>query len=178
MNWHLLVVDLQQGFAPHIHGWDGVLSRSMTMINAARELQIPTTATEQYPAKLGETVAEVKAALGDAPLFSKMTFSCLRVPEVWARVTAASPVNLLLLGIETHVCLLQTVLDALTRAPGCVRPYLLIDAISSRRVLDRDTAFGRLERAGAILTTVESAIFEVLEEAGTARFKRILPLVK
>jgi nicotinamidase-related amidase len=176
MNWHVLVVDLQQGFAPHILGWDAVLSRALTMINAARALDIPITATEQYPARLGATVPAVKEALGDAPLFEKTAFSCLRVPEVKARVTAAVPVNLLLLGIETHVCLLQTALDAL--ALDGVRPHLLVDAISSRRALDRDTAFERLARAGAVLSTVESAIFETLEEAGTARFKRILPLVK
>ncbi len=178
MDWHLLVVDLQQGFAPHIQGWEGVLACSVTMINAARALEIPITATEQYPAKLGPTVPEIKDALGDAPVFSKTVFSCLRVPEVWARVTAAAPVNLLLLGIETHVCLLQTAIDALQRAPGRIRPYMLVDAIGSRRALDRDTALDRLRHAGAILTTVESAIFEALEEAGTARFKRILPLVK
>ncbi len=178
MSWHVLVVDLQKGFAPHIEGWSGVVSRSVLMINAAKELDIPITATEQYPAKLGETVPEVKAALGDAPIFTKTAFSCLRVPEVRARATATAPVNLLLLGIETHVCVLQTALDALARDSGGIRPYLLLDAIGSRRAVDREAALRRLERAGAILTTVESAIFEILEEAGTARFKRVLPLLR
>ncbi len=178
MDWHLLVIDLQEGFAPHIQGWDGVLSRSLTMIDAAREMRIPITATEQYPEKLGATVLEVKAALGEAPVYSKLAFSCLRVPDVRARVRAAAPVNLLLLGIETHVCILQTALDALERAPGLIRPYVLVDAVGSRRPLDRDTALRRLEHAGAVLTTVESAIFEALEEAGTPRFRRVLPLVR
>lgn len=178
MNWHLLVVDLQEGFAPHIHGWDGVLSRSATMIAAAREMRIPITATVQYPEKLGTIVSEIKAALGEAPVCSKTVFSCLRVPDVRARTHAAAPVNLLLAGIETHVCILQTALDALEQASGPVRPYVLVDAVGSRRPLDRDTALRRLERAGAVLTTVESAIFEALEEAGTPRFKRVLPLVR
>ncbi len=178
MNWHLLAVDLQEGFAPHIHGWDDLRSRAVTMIDAARELGIPITATEQNPEKLGATVPDVKAALGEAPVRSKLAFSCLRVPDVLARVRAAVPVNLLILGIETHVCILQTALDALARPPGEIRPYVLVDAVGSRRPLDRDTALRRLERAGAVLTTVESAIFEALEEAGTPRFRRVLPLVR
>ena len=178
MNWHLLVVDLQEGLAPHIHGWDGLCSRAVTMINAARELAIPITATEQNPEKLGGTIPAVKAALGETPVFSKLAFNCLRAPEVPARVCAPAPVNLLILGIETHVCILQTGLDALARFSGDIRPYVLVDAVGSRRPLDRDTALRRLERAGAVLTTVESVIFEILQEAGTSRFRRVLPFVR
>ncbi len=176
MSWHLLIVDIQEGFAPHIHGWDSLLRRSETMIEAAWRLDIPMTATEQNPTKLGGTVTSIKNLLEGIPVFPKMTFSSLRVPAVWERVAAVTPVNLLCVGIETHVCVLQTVLDAL--AMSGVRPYVLQDAIGSRRAVDRDTALRRLERAGAALTTVESVIFEILGEAGTDRFRSILPLVK
>ena len=178
MQWHLLVVDIQDAFAPHITGWDAVTSRARIMIEAARKLDAAVTATEQYPERLGPTIAPVKAALDGLPIFPKTAFSSLRVPEVLARITDTRPVHLLLVGIEAHVCVLQTALDALALPGGGVTPYVLVDAVSSRRPLDRDTAFRRLECAGAVLSTVESAIFEMLGRAGTARFKSILPLVK
>ena len=72
----------------------------------------------------------------------------------------------------------RRVLNAISRGEGRITPYLLVDAIGSRREIDRDTALRRMERAGAVLSTVESAIFEIVEEAGTARFRSILPLVR
>jgi nicotinamidase-related amidase len=169
-------VDIQEGFAPHIHGWESLLGRSETIVEAARRLGLPMTATEQNPAKLGSTVDRISSRIPEVPVYPKMTFSSLRVPEVWNRVAAATPVNLVLLGIETHVCILQTALEALSMSG--VTPYLLVDAISSRRELDRDTALRRLQRSGAVLTTVESVIFEILGEAGTDGFRAVLPLVK
>ena len=177
MNWHLLVVDIQEAFASHIAGWQEMLPRCETLIQAFQKLGLPITATEQNPRRLGSTVSPIKQLLAGVPIFAKMHFSCLRASEVGDRVRAATPVNLVLVGIETHVCVLQTALDALA-SPDGVTPYLPVDAIGSRRELDRATAFRRLERAGAILTTVESVIFEIVEEAGTDRFRAILPLVK
>jgi nicotinamidase-related amidase len=177
VNWHLLVVDIQEAFAPHIHGWERVIAGGERMIQAARKLAVPVTATEQNPAKLGPTVPRIARALGDAPVYTKMAFSSLRVPAVWRGLAEAAPVNVVCVGIEAHVCVLQTALDALAM-PGGVTPFVPVDAVSSRRELDRDTALRRLERAGAVLTTVESVIFEILEEAGTDRFRAVLPLVK
>ena len=177
MAWHLLVIDTQEAFVPHIDGWDSMVRRTETMVLAARRLDVPVTATEQNPGKLGPTVPPVVAALGDSPVYSKLAFSCLRVPEVRDRIAGEVPVNLVCVGIEAHVCVLQTALDALG-LPGGVTPYLAVDAIGSRRALDRSTALRRLERAGAVLTTVESVIFEILGAAGTDRFRAVLPLVR
>jgi nicotinamidase-related amidase len=177
VSWHLLVIDIQEAFVPHIAGWDSVVARAETMVRAARRLGVPVTVTEQNPDKLGPTCPPIAAALPDVPVHSKLAFSCLRVPEVRSRVAADAPVNLICVGIEAHVCVLQTALDALS-VPGGVTPYLPVDAIGSRRALDRDTALRRLERAGAVLTTVESVVFEILGAAGTDRFRAVLPLVK
>ncbi len=177
MKWHLLVIDIQAAFASHIENWDAVCTRSQIMIQAADRLGIPIIVTEQYPEKLGATVPEIKKVLPDTPLFSKMAFSCLADPEVANRVTRETPVNLLLIGIETHVCVLQTALDALNNLDG-VTPYVIVDAVGSRKKQDREVALRRLEKEGAILTTSESVIFELLEQAGTEAFKKVLPLVK
>lgn len=177
-NWHLLVVDIQQSFSRHITGWEDMLPRCETMIKAAHELGIPVTATEQYPEKLGTTVPEIKRLLSNTPVFEKVAFSSLAHPEAKKLICASLPVKLLLLGIETHVCVLQTALDALSEVQGKITPYVLVDAVGSRRTIDRDTALSRLQREGAVLSTVESAIFEILGKAGTPAFKRILPLVK
>lgn len=178
MNWHLLVVDLQSGFAPHILQWDKLCQRAGTMIQAARRLGIPVTVTEQNPERLGATIPETAALLSDCPCFTKMTFSCLAHRDVQSRIMGAEPVNLVLVGIETHVCILQTALDALAHKPPAVTPYIPVDAVSSRFLLDKEIALRRLEREGAVLTTVESVIMEMVKEAGTDRFKAILPLVK
>jgi nicotinamidase-related amidase len=175
--WHLLVVDIQEAFAPHIHHWEPLLARCAVMIKAARALGLPITATEQNPSKLGHTVAPIAALLDGVPLFEKMAFSALRVPAVWNRIAARGPVNLILVGIESHVCILQTALTALGMGTA-VTPYLPLDAIGSRRVLDRDTAFRRLEQGGAVATTVESVILEIVQEAGTDRFRSVLSLIR
>jgi len=177
VNWHLLVIDLQPPFATRIPDWGSIVERSCIAIEAAKRLQIPITATEQNPEKLGPTVEEVAEALAGVPRMPKMTFSCLRDQAVWRRIVTGGPTNLLIVGVETHVCVLQTALDAL-RAEPALQPYIAVDAVGSRKTLDRDTALRRLERAGAILTTVESAFFEILERAGTDKFRSVLPLFK
>lgn len=177
MNWHLLVVDLQKAFADHILDWSQVVARSAVMIQAAEKLGVPVSATEQNPEKLGPTVPEIAEHLKSVPVFSKKVFSSLGVPELKTKIAAQSPLNLIVVGIETHVCILQTALSALEMEKR-VTPYIPVDAVSSRRRIDRDTALGRLQREGAVLTTVESVIFEILGEAGTDRFRSILPLVK
>jgi len=177
VNWHLLVVDLQKAFAGHILDWSRVVDRSAVMIQAARKLEIPVSATEQNPEKLGPTVPEIAGCLENVPLFTKKVFSSLGVPELRERIAREAPVNLIIVGIETHVCILQTALSALGM-PERVTPCIPVDAVGSRRAVDRDTALSRLQGAGAVLTTVESVIFEILGEAGTDRFRSILPLVK
>lgn len=171
----LLVVDIQQKLLPLIHDHDGVIRASETMIRAAQLLEIPLTLTEQYPHGLGPTHPRILAAIGTPPPLQKMTFSVCGDADCLARLNQIERSQVLLIGIETHVCVLQTALDLLRFG---MQPVLLADATSSRRESDRDIALMRMRAAGVTVTTIESAIFELTHAAGTDLFKKILALVK
>ncbi|MBN1421731.1 MAG: hydrolase [Planctomycetes bacterium] len=175
MRWQLLVVDHQKAFVPHIAGWEGLIDRSRVMIRAARALEIPITATEQNREKLGPLVPEIAGELEGVPTFDKMTFSSFRDDAARERIRSLDAPRVLIVGIETHVCVLQTALDLVREG---FEPHVLADAVGSRRAQDRETALARLRAAGVVVSTVEAAIYEVLERAGTDAFRRILPIVR
>lgn len=172
----LLVVDIQQKLLPLIHNHESVLAQSERMVKAAAALGLPVTISEQYVRGLGPTLPSITAAAADAPHTEKMTFSYCQDPACRERLLSLDRRrHVLLIGIETHVCVLQTALDLLDMQHT---PYILADAVGSRRELDYRMALDRLRHAGAIVTTVESVIFELVRESGTDLFKRILPIVK
>jgi nicotinamidase-related amidase len=171
----LLVVDLQTRLFPHIADRDRVEEQSIRMIRAARQLGLPTFISEQYREGLGPTLPSVMAAAAEATVIEKLAFSVCGDPSADTKLAARGRQQVLLIGIEAHVCVQQTALDLLRRG---LAPVVLADAVSSRRALDRDVAFDRMRQAGVIVTTVESVIFELTGEAGTELFKRILPIVR
>jgi nicotinamidase-related amidase len=142
-------------------------------LDGARALGVSIAATEQYPKGLGPTVAELAERLADIP--SKLTFSCGGCPEVFERLRDDGRFKLLVVGIEAHVCVQQTVLDLL--ADG-FRVYVAVDAVGSRFEVDYRTALARMDSAGATLTSTEAALFEWCDEAGTDEFKRISALAR
>ncbi len=170
----LLVVDIQERLLPAIFEGDRCTDAAVGMVRAAQVLALPILVTEQYPAGLGPTVERLRAVLGAVPVFEKTRFSSC-IDTVLAQLRELDRPSLLVVGIEAHVCVQQTVLDLLRLG---WRVYVCADAVSSRRPLDRDTAIARMREAGAIITTTESAIFELLGEAGTETFKKILKIVK
>lgn len=171
----VLVVDIQQKLLPLIHDHDAVLRAAETMIRAAQMLAVPVTLTEQYPQGLGPTHPKILAAVGKHPPLQKMTFSVCGDQACLTKLNELNRPQVLVVGIEAHVCVLQTALDLLRFG---MQPVVLADAVSSRREFDRAVAFDRLRMAGVIVTTVESAIFELLHESGTDLFKKLLALVK
>ena len=170
----LLVVDIQEKLLPAIDHAEACVAAAKRMIEAARVLVVPTVVTEQYPAGLGPTCAAIKEALGDAPVAEKVRFSAC-VDSVMRALAQLSRRQVIVVGIEAHVCVQQTVLDLLRAG---YLPYVCADAVSSRQPLDRETAIARMRQAGAIITTTESVIFELLGQAGTQQFKQILRIVK
>ena len=170
----LLVVDYQDRLLPAIHDADRWVESARRMIEAAKVLDLPILLTEQYPDGLGRTCSVLREALGNIQPIEKTLFSAC-VPVVADRLRELARPNVIVVGIEAHVCVQQTVLDLL-RAGYTV--YLCADAVGSRRPLDRETAIERCRQAGAIITTTESATFELLGEAGIEQFKAILKLVK
>ena len=169
----LLVIDVQEKLLGAISGHERVAFNVRRLIDGAATVGLPVVATEQYPQGLGPTVPELAQRLGKIP--SKLTFSCGGCPDIFADLQGRGIHKLLLCGIEAHVCVQQTVLDLLA---GGWRVYVAVDAVGSRFEIDYRTALGRIDSAGATLTTTEAALFEWCQEAGTPQFKQISRLAR
>lgn len=169
----LLVVDVQGKLIGLIGGHARIIWNIGRLIEAAKALNLPIAVTEQYPRGLGPTVTELARQL--PPPAEKVAFSCGACPEIFASWTAKGVQRVLVAGIESHVCIQQTVLDLL--AAG-YRVYVPVDALGSRFEVDHQTALRRMEASGAVLTTTEAAMFEWCEAAGSPEFKEISRLVR
>ncbi|MBI4601111.1 MAG: hydrolase [Planctomycetes bacterium] len=175
----LLVIDVQERFRTAMAGFEAMAAGCARLARAFRALGLPVFATEQYPKGLGPTVPEVKDALRggalDVPIPEKTAFSSCGCEGFLEGLRAARVRCVLVCGIEAHVCVSQTVHDLL--AAG-YRVHVAADAVESRRERDRELALRRMERAGAVLTTGESAAFELLRDARHPRFKEVQALFK
>jgi nicotinamidase-related amidase len=170
----LLVVDLQDRLVPAMHNQEAIAA-AIRMTRAAKLLELPILVTEQYPAGLGATVPELQGTLPETTTrIGKLKFSAF-VPGIEAQLKAAGRKSVIVVGIEAHVCVQQTVLDLL-RAD--YRVYVCGDAITSRKPVDAELAVARMRQAGAIMTSTESVIFDLVDEAGTDLFKQMLKVVK
>src|SRR5260370_23313154 len=169
----LLVIDVQEKLVPLIPASGGLIRNIAFLIDAARVLEMPVQATEQYPKGLGATVGELAQRLPERP--NKVAFSCCTISSVVDNFRRAARPKLLLGGIETHVCVQQTALDLLALG---FRVYVPADGVASRFALDHEQALRRLENAGAIVTTCESAVFDWIRAARTPHFKEISRLVQ
>ncbi len=172
-NTALLVVDVQEKLLPFVAGGALIVWNIRRLLDAAKVLGLPEAATEQYPKGLGPTVPELAERLG--PLPSKLAFSAGGCPEIFAGLRSRGIHNVLVAGIEAHVCIQQTVLDLL--ADGW-RVFVAADAVGSRFEVDYQTALRRMDSAGATLTTTEAAVFEWCETAAAAEFKQISRLAR
>jgi nicotinamidase-related amidase len=169
----LLVIDVQEKLMIKIPAADAVVRNIAFLIDAARVLGLPVQATEQYPKGLGPTVPELAKRLPERP--DKVAFSCCVIPSVVDHFHLSARPKVVLAGIETHVCVLQTALDLLALEFWV---YIPVDAVASRYAIDHETALRRMERAGAILTTSEMAVFEWVGGADSPQFKEISRLVQ
>ncbi|HEY5342047.1 MAG TPA: isochorismatase family protein [Solirubrobacteraceae bacterium] len=163
----LVVVDVQEGFRSY-ESFAGVADACAKLVQAARILDVPLLVSEQYPRGLGHTAPEV--GLEDERPLEKSVFSAARAEGF----DLAGRDQAIVCGIETHVCVSQTVLDLLERG---VQVQVPADAVGSRHGIDYERGLERLERAGAVVTTVEAALFELLERAGTPEFKAVQKLI-
>lgn len=170
----LLVIDVQEKLVPKIHGAAALVRNIAFLLDACRVLEVSAISTEQYAKGLGPTVPELASRLPASPP-DKLAFSSCAVDSVVDGFRRSGRTSVLVAGIETHVCVMQTVLDLLGLG---FRVFVPVDAVSSRGVLDHDTALRRMSAAGAILVTSEMAVFELTAVAGTPRFKEISRLVQ
>lgn len=169
----LLVIDVQEKLMAKIPQASELVRNVAFLIDGARLLDLPVLATEQYPKGLGPTVPELLPRLPERP--EKVAFSCCAIPAVVEKLRIAGRPKVLLAGIETHVCVQQTALDLLALD---FRVYIPVDAVTSRYKVDHKYALKRLEKAGCILTTSESAVFEWTGGADHPKFKSVSALVQ
>ncbi len=177
-NTQAIIVDVQERLFPHIDEHEALSARLQILIRGLHELRLPIVLTEQYRKGLGPTIEPVTEALdavGEFQLFEKMAFSCCDDPTIGEHLSTAGARFVVLAGIETHICLLQTAIDVLERGHT---PVIAADATGSRRPHDREVALERMRASGAIVTTVESLLFELCRFAGTDTFRAISKLVK
>jgi len=174
----LAVIDVQEKLARVIHEIDSVEQNIARLVSGARLLGVPAIATEQYPKGIGPTTQIVRSAFEDSGTFEpvqKMCFSSWGCDEFADHVRRSERRQIIVTGIEAHVCVYQTCLDLLDVGYGV---WIVADAVSSRTPRNRDLALERLVAEGGRLTSTEMALFEMTVESGTDTFKAVSRLVK
>jgi nicotinamidase-related amidase len=170
-----VVIDIQERLFPHIYQHQKLERNCMILVSGFRELAVPLLVTEQYSKGLGQTIESVKSSLPEYNPLEKMSFSCCGNAAFMDVLKRYNRRNIILCGIEAHVCVLQTAVDL--KQTG-FQPILVADCTSSRRESDKHIALNRLQQEGVLMTSYESILFELCSESGTPTFKAISNLVK
>jgi nicotinamidase-related amidase len=171
----LVVVDFQEAFRPAVAEFDRVARSAGLLVQGANVLDIPVLVTEQYPKGLGRTVPEVADHLDGVTPVEKVCFSAAGSDEFVERLRETGRDQILLCGIESHICVSQTADDLLQQGHAV---HVAEDAVTSRTEENRRLGLHKMEREGAVLTSVETALFELLRAGGTPEFKAVQQLVK
>ena len=173
-NTALVVIDVQEKLMATMPRRAALVADLQKLIGAARVLKIPVVVTAQYVKGLGPVCAEILEAGPGVTVIEKLAFSCCGSEEFMRALKDLHRQRVIVCGIEAHVCVQQTAIDLMKD----YFVYVPADAIGSRKRHDHKVAVERMRDCGAVITTVESAVFELLREAGTEQFKQILPLFK
>ena len=171
-NCVLVVIDIQERLMPVIHQADLVFSQTQKLIDGFTILHTPIVVTEQYPKGLGKTCSEIVIP-EHIPIIEKTSFSCLG--EDLFSTTVKQKRSLVLCGVETHICVLKTALDAIKAG---FEVHVVTDATSSRNAENKEIALVRMQQSGVFMTTMESVLFQLMDCAGTDQFKAISRLIK
>lgn len=171
----LLVVDLQEAYRGKLFEEDRTLEAAARLIEAARVMEIPVVVTEQYPKGLGATREEIAKHLPEGcHRFEKTSFSAWSAPGIAERVRELGRDQVVVTGIETHVCVGQTVHDLLSQG---LQPHVVRDAITARFTLEDEVGFAKMTGSGAVPASAESVLFEWLGDARSPDFKAVQKLV-
>lgn len=171
----LLLVDLQERLMPAMSGGDAALKACRMLVETASVMRLPIVVSEQYPQGLGKTVPEIADSVPPGSVAEKTEFSVLRNAGLCSALLAAERPQLIVAGVEAHVCVLQSVLDALEKG---WQTFVVVDGVASRKDESKATALSRMERAGAVLVTAEMVVFECLENSTSEHFKQLSRLVR
>ena len=174
-NALLVIVDIQDKLAVVMKHKEKIVNNCLHLIEAAKLLNIPIVVTEQYPKGLGHTIKEIKEALPSYEPLEKVTFDCCKGGSFLKQITSLKRKQIILSGMETHVCVLQTCLSLLKKKYSV---HLVSDAVCSRKKGDHLTGRELMRDAGAVITCTETVLFQLLEKAGTLDFKAISKRIK
>lgn len=171
----LLIIDIQEKILSVMQQPETVINNTIKLIRGFKILGAPIYFTEQYPRGLGPTNSEIAGELAGLTPIQKMSFSCCGAENLFSELKEKNIQQVVVAGIETHVCVQQTVLDLLENN---FQVNLIADAVSSRHLIDHETAIKRMQSHNAEITTTESALFEILGVSGTDEFKAISRIIK
>lgn len=173
----LLVVDIQERLFGHVERSLEVLQATKTLVQAVKLLEVPIVVTEQVPEKMGSTLLALKEELPQAeyPYYTKSTFSCLGEETIKQEILQKPYTHWILVGMEAHVCILQTAIDLLQAGKEVV---IINDAITSRSIYDYSTAIAEMRDWGVRITSSETVLFELLKDSRSDKFKQISQLIK
>ena len=172
----LVIIDMQEAFRTKIPGFTEIAKRIAMMVEGAKLLNLPIIVSEQYPKGLGHTAEEIKAVLpSDLEIIEKTTFSSCGVRQFQTQLERAQAKQVLACGIEAHICVNQTVHDLL--AAG-FQVHLLTDCIGARVENNKQTAMAKMQLSGAVPSSIEMSLFELMHDAKHEQFKAIQKLVK
>lgn len=174
-NVVLIIIDVQGKLSQIMYKKNELFENLQKMIRGAKVLDLPIIWNEQLPEKLGETAPEIKSLLTDMEPVTKECFSCWGEPNFVTKLQQLNRNQVLVMGIETHVCVYQTTADLLKHG---YEVHVVSDAVSSRSKSDRKAGLGKMKDLGAQLTSVEMALFEMLTVAAGPQFKEIIKIVK
>jgi len=170
-----LMIDIQERLFPVMHKKETLLKNCQILVQGLAVHKVPLVVTQQYTRGLGETLPEITSLIPDFKYIEKTAFSCYDVEEVRDKLTQNKAKNIILFGIESHVCVLQTAVDM--KAAG-LNPIVVMDAVSSRTPQNIELAKERYRHEGIMMTSYESLLFELTRAAGSDEFKAISKLVK
>lgn len=171
-----LMIDVQSKLFPHIYEHEKLQNNTDRLLQGLKAMNTPMIVTEQYTKGLGETIEPLKNSLGeDYKPLEKMAFSCCGSGDFMKKLESLSRHYVIVFGIESHVCVLQTTLDLIEKE---FQPVVVADCVGSRNPYDKKIALKRMRDEGAITTTYESILFEMTRISGTDEFKAISKIVK
>jgi nicotinamidase-related amidase len=170
-----VIVDIQEKLLPHIHEGDTILKNCIKLTGGLQALSVPVIITQQYTRGLGPTVPSIVNMFPDFSHIEKISFSCFDETAFKEKIVSLGRANIILCGIESHVCVLQTCIDLLEAG---FRTIVVEDCVSSRNLNDKRIAIERMRQEGARITTMESILFELTRRAGNETFKKISGIVK
>lgn len=174
-NTALLVIDVQERLMPVIHEQTLIFENVNKLLRGAEILDLEIITTEQYPKGLGNTCKEIQLPTENTIVIEKMCVSCMLNEEVSEQLKLTNVKDVIICGVEAHICVLKTALDALEAG---YRVHVVADAVSSRTPQNKQLALDRMRQAGAFIVSVEMILFMLLDKAGTDEFKAISKLIK